>query len=170
MRDLWILSDLSALEDALASGARVVLDAGIRIGADALAHLSPEQQARLYVPPALADAAPRAQVVLECPAAGQRIFPALRRHALRFGARGAVLLRPTALHVTLRPDADADFFALPDELPGADVRFSRDALCAFTVQQHGAALAFSLFDTPKTIARRRALCRRLGLSCIVLAE
>lgn len=169
MPDALILAGPGDLAAALAGGARVLLAPEGEEGVAAqLSRLSQTQQARLYVPPSLADAAPWARVALECPADGQPVFPPLRRHALRFGTRGAAIVRPLAQYVTLSPDRAAIFAPLPGEAIETEIHFSRAALCACAARQDGENVIFSLFDTARTIARRRALCRKLGLECIVL--
>lgn len=155
----------SALRAAGRTGSRVLLTGG---AAEAL----PPAQAgvRLYVPPELAEQFPEAHVAVLCPLTGQPVFSLLRRHHLRFGARAAAVFRPGALLAELRPGQPAQLRAARPDTIGGDVRCSPACLCAFTLTRREGEITAVLFDTEKTLARRCALARRLGVECIVLPD
>ena len=168
MPDALIVADAADVFPALAlaaqTGARVLLQSAPETCAPA----DIPSGAKLYVPPELAARFPDAQVAIFCPLTGQPLFSLLRRHRLRFGARAAAVFRPGALGAALRPGCPAALSpADPREISG-QARFSPACVCAYTLARVENGLDAVLFDTEKTLSRRAALCKRLGVESIVL--
>ena len=168
MPDALIIADAADVFPALALAAQTGAHVLLKSVPDAIAPADIPPGTRLYVPPELAARFPGARVAIFCPLTGQPLFSLLRHHRLRFGARAAAVFRPGALRAELRAGCPAALSSADIGEISGQARFSPACVCAYTLARAENGLDAVLFDTEKTLSRRRALCRRLGVESIVL--
>ena len=168
MPDALIVADAADVFPALALAARLGARVLLKSVPDAVAPADIPPGAKLYVPPELSARFPDARVAIFCPLTGQPLFSLLRRHRLRFGARAAAVFHPGALRASLRPGCPAVLSPADLREISGQARFSPACVCAYTLARAENGLDAVLFDAEKTLSRRVALCKRLGVEGIVL--